>query len=80
MVVKGLLTFIRSFSSLIFLQKLSPISLPMCPSVSSHVGLHESWMEVGRVLGSFILRSAQQEEALHRIWYALRSIKPIKDE
>ncbi|CAA7392180.1 unnamed protein product [Spirodela intermedia] len=29
-----------------------------------------SWMEVGRV--SFILRSAQQEEALHRIWYALR--------
>ncbi|CAA6674749.1 unnamed protein product [Spirodela intermedia] len=27
----------------------------------------------GRVLGSFILRSAQQEEALHRIWYALRS-------
>ncbi|CAA7401819.1 unnamed protein product [Spirodela intermedia] len=25
-----------------------------------------------RVLGSFILRSAQQEEALHRIWYALR--------
>ncbi|CAA6665920.1 unnamed protein product [Spirodela intermedia] len=22
--------------------------------------------------GSFILRSAQQEEALHRIWYALR--------
>ncbi|CAA7393107.1 unnamed protein product [Spirodela intermedia] len=32
-----------------------------------------SWMEVGRVSGSFILRSAQQEEALHRIWYALRS-------
>ncbi|CAA6658359.1 unnamed protein product [Spirodela intermedia] len=31
-----------------------------------------SWMEVGRVLGSFILKSAQQEEALHRIWYALR--------
>ncbi|CAA6664147.1 unnamed protein product [Spirodela intermedia] len=31
-----------------------------------------SWMEVGRMLGSFILRSAQQEEALHRIWYALR--------
>ncbi|CAA6674197.1 unnamed protein product [Spirodela intermedia] len=31
-----------------------------------------SWMEVGRVSGSFILRSAQQEEALHRIWYALR--------
>ncbi|CAA6674977.1 unnamed protein product [Spirodela intermedia] len=30
------------------------------------------WMEVRRVLGSFILRSAQQEEALHRIWYALR--------
>ncbi|CAA6673889.1 unnamed protein product [Spirodela intermedia] len=29
-------------------------------------------MEVGRVSGSFILRSAQQEEALHRIWYALR--------
>ncbi|CAA6670732.1 unnamed protein product [Spirodela intermedia] len=27
---------------------------------------------VRRVLGSFILRSAQQEEALHRIWYALR--------
>ncbi|CAA6664879.1 unnamed protein product [Spirodela intermedia] len=26
-----------------------------------------SWMEVGRVLGSFILKSAQQEEALHRI-------------
>ncbi|CAA7393062.1 unnamed protein product [Spirodela intermedia] len=26
----------------------------------------------GRVSGSFILRSAQQEEALHRIWYALR--------
>ncbi|CAB1184484.1 unnamed protein product [Spirodela intermedia] len=31
-----------------------------------------SWMEVGRMSGSFILRSAQQEEALHRIWYALR--------
>ncbi|CAA7401849.1 unnamed protein product [Spirodela intermedia] len=29
-------------------------------------------MEVGCVLGSFILKSAQQEEALHRIWYALR--------
>ncbi|CAA6658269.1 unnamed protein product [Spirodela intermedia] len=28
--------------------------------------------QVGRVSGSFILRSAQQEEALHRIWYALR--------
>ncbi|CAA6674271.1 unnamed protein product [Spirodela intermedia] len=27
---------------------------------------------VGRMSGSFILRSAQQEEALHRIWYALR--------
>ncbi|CAA7405105.1 unnamed protein product [Spirodela intermedia] len=26
-----------------------------------------SWMEVRHVLGSFILRSAQQEEALHRI-------------
>ncbi|CAA6674223.1 unnamed protein product [Spirodela intermedia] len=26
----------------------------------------------GRVSGSFILRSAQQEEAFHRIWYALR--------
>ncbi|CAA6675201.1 unnamed protein product [Spirodela intermedia] len=26
-----------------------------------------SWMEVGRMSGSFILRSAQQEEALHRI-------------
>ncbi|CAA7401850.1 unnamed protein product [Spirodela intermedia] len=34
--------------------------------------LHRGWMEVRRVLGSFILRSAQQEEALHRIWYALR--------
>ncbi|CAA6674939.1 unnamed protein product [Spirodela intermedia] len=32
-----------------------------------------SWMEVGCILRSFILRSAQQEEALHRIWYALRS-------
>ncbi|CAA6657001.1 unnamed protein product [Spirodela intermedia] len=31
-----------------------------------------SWMEVGRVLRSFILKSVQQEEALHRIWYALR--------
>ncbi|CAA7389787.1 unnamed protein product [Spirodela intermedia] len=31
-----------------------------------------SWMEVGRMSRSFILRSAQQEEALHRIWYALR--------
>ncbi|CAA6674693.1 unnamed protein product [Spirodela intermedia] len=31
-----------------------------------------SWMEVGHVSGSFILRSAQQEEALHRIWYALK--------
>ncbi|CAA6673887.1 unnamed protein product [Spirodela intermedia] len=29
----------------------------------------EGWMEVRRVLGSFILRSAQQEEALHRIWW-----------
>ncbi|CAA6657320.1 unnamed protein product [Spirodela intermedia] len=28
----------------------------------------------GRVSGNFILRSAQQEEALHRIWYALRSV------
>ncbi|CAA6675894.1 unnamed protein product [Spirodela intermedia] len=27
----------------------------------------KSWMEVGRVSGSFILRSAQHEEALHRI-------------
>ncbi|CAA6674031.1 unnamed protein product [Spirodela intermedia] len=27
-----------------------------------------SKMEVGRVLGSFILKSAQQEEALHHIW------------
>ncbi|CAA7407841.1 unnamed protein product [Spirodela intermedia] len=27
---------------------------------------------VGRMLGSFILRSTQQEEALHRIWYTLR--------
>ncbi|CAA6664129.1 unnamed protein product [Spirodela intermedia] len=26
-----------------------------------------SWMEVGHVSRSFILRSAQQEEALHRI-------------
>ncbi|CAA6672453.1 unnamed protein product [Spirodela intermedia] len=26
----------------------------------------------GRVSRSFILRSAQQEEALYRIWYALR--------
>ncbi|CAA6663547.1 unnamed protein product [Spirodela intermedia] len=26
----------------------------------------------GRVSGSFILKSAQQEEALHCIWYALR--------
>ncbi|CAA7405817.1 unnamed protein product [Spirodela intermedia] len=26
----------------------------------------------GARVGSFILRSAQQEEALHRIWYALR--------
>ncbi|CAA6656580.1 unnamed protein product [Spirodela intermedia] len=24
--------------------------------------------------GSFILKSAQQEEALHRIWYALRRV------
>ncbi|CAA6665670.1 unnamed protein product [Spirodela intermedia] len=31
-----------------------------------------SWMEVRRVLGSFILRSAQQEEALHCIWYSLK--------
>ncbi|CAA7392223.1 unnamed protein product [Spirodela intermedia] len=31
-----------------------------------------SWMEVGRMSRSFILRSAQQEETLHRIWYALR--------
>ncbi|CAA7406977.1 unnamed protein product [Spirodela intermedia] len=30
-------------------------------------------MEVGRMLGSFILKSAQQEEALHHTWYALRS-------
>ncbi|CAA7411085.1 unnamed protein product [Spirodela intermedia] len=29
-------------------------------------------MEVGRVSGSFILKSAQQEEALHCIWYTLR--------
>ncbi|CAA7395943.1 unnamed protein product [Spirodela intermedia] len=34
--------------------------------------MERGWMEVRRVLGSFILRSAQQEEALHRIWYALR--------
>ncbi|CAA7388785.1 unnamed protein product [Spirodela intermedia] len=33
-----------------------------------------NWMEVGRVLGSFILKSTQQEEALHRIWYALRRL------
>ncbi|CAA6665059.1 unnamed protein product [Spirodela intermedia] len=34
-----------------------------------------SWMEVGRVSGSFILRSAQQEEALHRIC----SFSPVYD-
>ncbi|CAA6665262.1 unnamed protein product [Spirodela intermedia] len=34
--------------------------------------VREGWMEVRRVLGSFILRSTQQEEALHRIWYTLR--------
>ncbi|CAA7405458.1 unnamed protein product [Spirodela intermedia] len=34
-----------------------------------------SWMEVGRMLGSFILRSTQQEEALHHIWYALRRLR-----
>ncbi|CAA7389505.1 unnamed protein product [Spirodela intermedia] len=27
----------------------------------------KSWMEVGRMSGSFILKSAQQKEALHRI-------------
>ncbi|CAA6674102.1 unnamed protein product [Spirodela intermedia] len=27
-----------------------------------------SWMEVGHMSRSFILRSAQQEEALHRIY------------
>ncbi|CAA7397805.1 unnamed protein product [Spirodela intermedia] len=27
------------------------------------------------ILSSFILRSAQQEEALHRIWYALKRFK-----
>ncbi|CAA6675774.1 unnamed protein product [Spirodela intermedia] len=27
----------------------------------------------GRVSRSFILRSASQEEALHRIWYALKN-------
>ncbi|CAA6674589.1 unnamed protein product [Spirodela intermedia] len=32
----------------------------------------ESWMEVGRMLGNFILKFAQQKEALHRIWYTLR--------
>ncbi|CAA7401713.1 unnamed protein product [Spirodela intermedia] len=26
---------------------------------------------------SFILRSAQQEEALHRIWYALKNISSL---
>ncbi|CAA7403212.1 unnamed protein product [Spirodela intermedia] len=30
-------------------------------------------MRIRRKQKSFILRSAQQEEALHRIWYALRS-------
>ncbi|CAA7401780.1 unnamed protein product [Spirodela intermedia] len=37
-------------------------------------------MEVGRVSGSFILRSAQREEALHRIWYALKrnSFHPLR--
>ncbi|CAA6675330.1 unnamed protein product [Spirodela intermedia] len=34
--------------------------------------IERSWMEVVRVSGSFILRSAQQEKALHRIWYALK--------
>ncbi|CAA7405866.1 unnamed protein product [Spirodela intermedia] len=40
--------------------------------------VHLGWMEVRRVLGSFILRSAQQEEALHRIWYALRSCHRVE--
>ncbi|CAA6675127.1 unnamed protein product [Spirodela intermedia] len=31
-----------------------------------------SWMKVGHVSMSFILRSAQQEEALHHIWYTLK--------
>ncbi|CAA7394472.1 unnamed protein product [Spirodela intermedia] len=34
--------------------------------------MERSWMEVGCVSGSFILKSTQQEEALYRIWYALR--------
>ncbi|CAA7400638.1 unnamed protein product [Spirodela intermedia] len=34
--------------------------------------VERSWMEVGRVLENFILRSVQQEEALHCIWYALK--------
>ncbi|CAA7409171.1 unnamed protein product [Spirodela intermedia] len=54
----------------------SSSSHPVCSQeVTTHLPadlVHTSWMEVGRILGSFILRSTQQEEALHRIWYALR--------
>ncbi|CAA6661170.1 unnamed protein product [Spirodela intermedia] len=42
--------------------------------------MERSWMEVGHVSGSFILRSAQQDEALHHIWYALKrnSFHPLR--
>ncbi|CAA6674317.1 unnamed protein product [Spirodela intermedia] len=33
-----------------------------------------NWMEVGHMSRSFILKSTQQDEALHRIWYALRRL------
>ncbi|CAA7392279.1 unnamed protein product [Spirodela intermedia] len=42
--------------------------------------MSRSWMEVGRMSGSFILGSAQQEEALHRIWYALRRWRLVSQQ
>ncbi|CAA7404098.1 unnamed protein product [Spirodela intermedia] len=33
----------------------------------------KSWMVVGHMLKSFIIRSAQQEETFYRIWYTLKS-------
>ncbi|CAA6674019.1 unnamed protein product [Spirodela intermedia] len=43
---------------------------------SPSTSLMASQLHVGRMLGSFILRSAQQEEALHHIWYALKKEIP----
>ncbi|CAA7395945.1 unnamed protein product [Spirodela intermedia] len=49
-------------------------------SCSSFISKVRLWMEVECVSRSFILRSVEQEEALHRIWYALKRWELIIDK